>query len=92
MVKRIHDERTLFFLILLISKEGVVIDGLSASELLVYIHDLLLEIIQAVAVSHDVVGDVPFEALNARYAALEERMKNNFLWNINMDACRSWKL
>jgi uncharacterized protein YqhQ len=83
--RRIHDECALFFLIFLITKECVVIDGLGTSELLVYIHDLLLEIIQAVAVSHDVVSDVSFEVLNARNAALEKRMKNDFLRSIHTE-------
>ena len=76
---RVHDECALFFLIIFIGEECVVVDGFSARKLLVYVHDFLLEIVQAVPVSHNVVGDVSFEALNARHATLEKRMKNDFL-------------
>jgi hypothetical protein len=63
--KRIHDKCAFFFLVVLVSKQCVIIDGLGAGELLVYVHDLLLEVIQTVPVSQNVVGDVTFEALYA---------------------------
>ena len=80
---RVHDECALFFLVVFIGEQCVVVDGFGASELLVYVHDLLLEVVQPVPVSHDIVGDVSFETLDARHAALEKGMQNDFLWGIN---------
>ncbi len=86
MGKYIHDKCAL---IVLVSKECLIINSLGTSEFLIYVHNLLLEVIQTVPMSHDVVGDVPFEALNARHAALEKGTKNEeFLRNINMPAVK----
>ncbi len=86
MGKYIHDKCAL---IILVSKECLIIDSLGTSEFLIYIHNLLLEVIQTVPMSHDVVSDVPFKALNVRHAALEKGMKNEeFLRNINMLAVK----
>ena len=83
MGKYIHDKCAL---IVLVSKECLIIDSLGTSEFLIYVHNLLLEVIQTVPMSHDVVSDVPFEALNARHAALEKGTKNEeFLRNIHIN-------
>jgi len=54
-----HEKCAFLFLVILISKECVVIDGLSGRKLLVlHIGNLLLEFTQAVPVSPDIVGDI----------------------------------
>jgi hypothetical protein len=77
--KDVHDKCIFLFLIVLICKESVVVDSLSARELLIYIRDLFFEFIQMVPVSDDIVGDISLQALYMGHATLEERMKNCFL-------------
>jgi len=77
----IHDKGALFFLIILVSKECVIVHSLGARILLINVGDLLLQLIQAVPVSHDIVGDIFLQALYSGHTTLKERMQDDFLWN-----------
>ena len=79
-MQSVHDECAFFFLVIFIRKERVVVNSITARKLLVYIGDLLLELAQAFPVSLDVVSDILLQTLYSGYAALEERMQDNFLW------------
>jgi hypothetical protein len=70
----IHDKRAFLFLVILICKQCVIVEGLSRRKLLVYIGNLLLKLTQAVPVSSDIIAYILIQGGDSGHPALEEGM------------------